>query len=106
MPCRYLQRLNRRYFLKKILFFHYHLYLLSNTGKILWKKNVKEKFLGDVLQVDYFANNKLQLLFVTENYIHVMDRNGNYLKDFPVKIKYILVEIMGNDPKKTSKLRL
>ncbi len=64
-----------------------HLYLLSNTGKILWKKNVKEKFLGDVLQVDYFANNKLQLLFVTENYIHVMDRNGNYLKDFPVKIK-------------------
>ena len=63
------------------------LYLLSNTGRILWKNNVKEKVLGDLRQVDYFANGKLQLLFVTENYIHVIDRNGNYIKDFPVKIK-------------------
>jgi len=64
-----------------------NLYLLSNTGKILWKKNVKEKILGDILQVDYFANGKLQLMFASENYIHLIDRNGNYLKDFPVKIK-------------------
>jgi len=64
-----------------------NLYLLSNTGKIVWKKNVKEKILGDVLQIDYFANGKLQLLFVSENYIHILDRNGNYVKDFPVKIK-------------------
>ncbi len=64
-----------------------NLYLLSNTGKILWKKNVKEKILGEILQVDYFVNGKLQLLFVSENYIHLIDRNGNYLKDFPVKIK-------------------
>jgi len=64
-----------------------NLYLLSNTGKILWKKNVKETILGDILQIDYFANDKLQLVFITENYIHVIDRNGNYLKGFPVKIK-------------------
>lgn len=63
------------------------LYLLSNTGKILWKKNVKEKILGDIQQVDYFNNGKLQLLFATENYIHVIDRNGGYLSEFPVKIR-------------------
>jgi hypothetical protein len=64
-----------------------NLYLLSNTGKILWKKNVREKIMGDILQADYFANGKLQLLFVTENNIHVIDRNGNYIAGFPVKIK-------------------
>ncbi|MGZ3862635.1 MAG: hypothetical protein ACXVPN_14735 [Bacteroidia bacterium] len=63
------------------------LYLLSNTGKILWKKNVQEKILGDILQIDYLANGKLQLLFATENNIHAIDRNGNYLAGFPVKIK-------------------
>jgi hypothetical protein len=64
-----------------------NLYLMSNTGKILWKKNLHEKILGDILQADYFANGKLQLLFVTENSIHVIDRNGNYIPGFPVKIK-------------------
>ncbi|HWY39106.1 MAG TPA: hypothetical protein VNY73_11140, partial [Bacteroidia bacterium] len=64
-----------------------NLYLISNTGKILWKKNLHEKIQGDILQIDYFANGRLQLLFVTENSIHVIDRNGNYIKDFPVKIK-------------------
>jgi len=63
------------------------LYLLSNTGKILWKKNLKEKMLGDPAQVDYFANGKLQMLFASENYIHLVDRNGNYVKDFPIRIK-------------------
>jgi hypothetical protein len=64
-----------------------NLYLLSNTGKILWKKNVHEKITGNILQADYFANGKLQLIFVTENNIHVIDRNGNYITGFPVKIK-------------------
>ncbi|HXB40193.1 MAG TPA: hypothetical protein VNZ49_06595 [Bacteroidia bacterium] len=64
-----------------------NLYLLSNTGKILWKKNIKEKILGEPVQTDYFANGKLQILFASENYIHLIDRNGNYVQDFPIKIK-------------------
>lgn len=64
-----------------------NLYLLSNTGKILWKKNVAETILGQPAQVDFFANGKLQMLFVTQNYIHLVDRNGNYVAGFPVRIK-------------------
>lgn len=63
------------------------LYLLSNTGKILWKKNVREKMLGEPVQIDFFANGKLQMLFTSENFIHLVDRNGNYVEGFPVKIK-------------------
>ena len=64
-----------------------NLYLLSNTGKQLWKKNIGERVLGDPVQIDFFANGKLQMLFVTESSIHLLDRNGNYVDGFPVKIK-------------------
>lgn len=64
-----------------------NLYLVSNTGKILWKKSVKEKLLGEPVQIDYFANGKLQMIFASENYIHLLDRNGNYVQNFPVRIK-------------------
>jgi len=63
-----------------------NLYLISNTGKILWKKNVGEKILGSIHQVDYFDNGKLQLLFNTENKLVVIDRNGSYVSGFPAKI--------------------
>lgn len=63
-----------------------NLYLLSNTGKILWKKNIGQKILSSIQQIDYFDNNKLQLLFNTENQLHVIDRNGNYVTGFPAKL--------------------
>lgn len=66
---------------------HNDLYLLSNTGKPVWKRNVGERILGDPVQIDYFANGKLQMLFVSENLVHLVDRNGNYVEGFPVKIK-------------------
>ncbi len=63
------------------------LYLISNTGKIIWTKQLSEKIMGDIVQVDAFKNNKLQLLFNTHNEICMLDRNGNYMKGFPVKLE-------------------
>ena len=63
-----------------------NIYLLSNTGKLLWKKNIGEKILGTIHQVDYFNNSKLQLLFNTANYLYVIDRNGNNVTGFPAKL--------------------
>ncbi|HXU26458.1 MAG TPA: hypothetical protein VN698_04440 [Bacteroidia bacterium] len=63
-----------------------NLYLISNTGKILWRKNIGQKILGKIQQVDYFDNGKLQLLFNTENQLFVIDRNGNYVTGFPAKL--------------------
>jgi len=63
-----------------------NLYLLSNTGKILWKKNIGENILGEIKQVDYFNNGKLQLIFNTENQLFIIDRNGNNVSGFPIKL--------------------
>lgn len=63
------------------------IYLISNKGKVLWKKPLGEKILGDIHQVDVLKNGKLQILFNTCSKLHLLDRNGNYLANFPLKLK-------------------
>ena len=59
------------------------IYLISNSGKILWKKSIDGSIIGNVHQVDMLKNNKLQMAFVTENKLYIVDRNGNFLKNYP-----------------------
>lgn len=63
-----------------------NMYLISSTGNLLWKKTINETIKSDVFTVDIFKNGKLQLLFNTDNYIHLIDRNGAYVQGFPVKM--------------------
>jgi hypothetical protein len=62
------------------------LYLISSTGNLIWKKKLNETIKSDIYTVDLFKNGKLQMLFNTENYLHLLDRNGNYVQGYPVKL--------------------
>jgi hypothetical protein len=62
------------------------LYLINAKGTILWKKKLNEKISSKIFTVDIFKNNKYQLLFSSENYLHLIDRNGNYVQGYPVKL--------------------
>jgi hypothetical protein len=64
-----------------------NIYLINEAGRILWKKALSEAIIGEVSQVDLFKNRKLQLLFNTRNYLHAIDRNGNNVDGFPVKLQ-------------------
>jgi hypothetical protein len=63
------------------------LYLISGTGKILWKKDLESPIMGNPVQVDAYRNNKLQYLLLTPHYLHLIDRNGKYVEGFPKKLK-------------------
>jgi len=63
-----------------------NLYLLNATGNSLWKKQINEQIASDIFVVDAFRNNKFQVLFNTANYLHLIDRNGNYVEGFPAKL--------------------
>ncbi len=60
------------------------LYLISNNGKILWKKTLNNKIIGEIKEVDILKNGKKQLAFVTKNKLYVLDRNGKPVKPFPI----------------------
>ncbi|RSK42124.1 ribonuclease HII [Mangrovimonas spongiae] len=62
-----------------------NLYLISNKGKVLWKKQLPGAILGKINQIDMYKNGRLQLAFATSNRVHVIDRNGNDVKPFPIK---------------------
>lgn len=62
------------------------LHLLSATGKIIWKKKLNESIQSDIFTIDVFNNGKLQMLFNSRNYLHLIDRNGNYVPPYPVKL--------------------
>ncbi len=62
-----------------------NLYLISNNGKVLWKKQLEGRLLGTVEQIDMYKNGRLQLAFATPNRVYVLDRNGKDVSPFPLK---------------------
>lgn len=66
---------------------NHKIYLINKVGRILWKLQLNEKITSEIYQVDYYKNGKLQLLFSTKSKLHVIDRNGNYVERYPVKLR-------------------
>lgn len=64
-----------------------NVYLISASGKILWKAAIREKITGEIFMIDYYRNGKLQLLFAGSEYLHLIDRNGNYVDKYPVRMR-------------------
>jgi hypothetical protein len=62
-------------------------YLINAAGRVLWKVQLKEKINGTVYMIDYYRNGKYQLLFSGRNYLHLIDRNGNYVERYPVRLR-------------------
>lgn len=60
--------------------------LVNAKGAVLWKKKIGERINSPLFTVDIFRNNKLQILFSSRNYLHLLDRNGNYVEGYPVKL--------------------
>ena len=63
------------------------LYLISPEGKIYWKKDLGSPIFGEVQTVDILKNGRYQLAFATQNEVHVIDRDGNYVNPFPLKFR-------------------
>ena len=62
-------------------------YLINAAGRVLWKVPVRERINGSVYMIDYYKNGKYQILFSGKNYLHLLDRNGNYVDRFPVELR-------------------
>jgi hypothetical protein len=62
-------------------------YLINAAGRVMWKVPLNERINGSIFMIDYFSNGKYQLLFSGRNYLHLLDRNGNYVERYPVKLR-------------------
>jgi hypothetical protein len=71
------------------------LYHFSNAGKVLWQVALDGPIIGEIQQVDFYKNGKLQFFFATSKKLHVVDRLGNYVAPFPVGIKTKEIEFVS-----------
>jgi hypothetical protein len=62
------------------------LYLLKSDGSLLWKRKIDDQIIGDIQCVDYFRNHKYQLFFTTKRSVYLVDRNGDIVDGFPIKL--------------------
>ncbi len=69
--------------------------LQNLSGKVLWKKKLKSQILGEIAQVDLFKNGNLQMAFATLNRLHVLDRNGNAVKPFPLEFNDAITQALA-----------
>jgi len=63
-------------------------YLLNNNGHIEWKKKIEGYIQSPIFEVDALRNRKIQYAFNTSDNIILLDRKGNSMDGFPVKLKY------------------
>lgn len=63
------------------------LYQISNEGEILWGDSIQDVIVSEIHQIDYYKNSKLQYLFATKGKIHLLDRNGDYVANYPINAK-------------------
>jgi len=64
-----------------------NIYIISATGKIIWKQFLGEKILGLTCQIDYYKHNKQQIVFNTAEKLYLIDKKGKAVNGFPVKFK-------------------
>ncbi|QNL22951.1 hypothetical protein HZR84_13710 [Hyphobacterium sp. CCMP332] len=63
------------------------LHLLNKSGIVKWTKQLDGQLLPEsIYQLDYYKNGKLQYCFSDDKNIYLIDRNGNYIEDFPKRI--------------------
>jgi hypothetical protein len=61
------------------------LHLISANGQILWTEELPGPIQGEVYQIDFYKNQKLQYVFATPFQIHILDRNGNGVEKYPLE---------------------
>ncbi len=70
-------------------------YLVNRNGNVIWEKIIDGNIKGEISQIDYFKNRKLQYLFATDSSLYVIDREGELVDGFPVQIGNIEVDFIS-----------
>lgn len=63
-----------------------NIFLINESGKILWERKIGGKILDNINQIDAFKNGKLQYIFNTEDSLYLVDRLGRNVENFPISL--------------------
>lgn len=61
-------------------------YLIDDESKILWSKSLPNEVVSQVYTVDYYKNGQTQLLFNTRTHLYLLDLDGNFMPNYPIRL--------------------
>ncbi len=64
-----------------------HIYLISRSGRLLWKKELPEPIKSEIFHIDFHNKGEGQFAFSTKSAIYIIDRQGAFLDGFPLKLQ-------------------
>ena len=63
------------------------LYLISQSGEVIWKKPLDSKVMSDFRQIDFYSNGELYYIFNTLQSIYILDKKGEVLNRIALAAK-------------------
>lgn len=82
-----------------------NLALIGVNGQKLWNTYVGSAVTSPIGQVDFYKNGKLQYFFTTKNKLHILDRLGNYIENYPIETNFDISEAAIIDYDKSKNYR-
>ncbi|MFA6334530.1 MAG: hypothetical protein WCX48_03120, partial [Bacteroidales bacterium] len=70
---------------------NYKLRLLDKDKKGVWAVPFQTPLRGYVAQVDYFKNQKKQMLFASGNQLYLLDKSGRFVGPYPKKVDSLIM---------------
>lgn len=63
-----------------------NMYLIGSDGKMLWDRKIDSQPIGEIFEIDFYKNRKIQYLFNTTDYIYLIDKKGKDVGSYPKKL--------------------
>lgn len=64
----------------------HQLYLINNSGTVVWHKLLNDSIISSILSLDLYKNGNRQLVFNTATELWVLDLKGEAVANYPIKL--------------------
>jgi hypothetical protein len=61
-------------------------YKISESGTVVWKKNLGERILSEIHPADIYHDGRRQLIFNTDRRLYLINLNGENIGNFPIRL--------------------
>ncbi len=83
-----------------------NLLLIGVNGDVLWSASLGVALKGEIFQIDFYNNNKLQYLLHSDSTLFLVDRNGNPVEGYPIRLNYSIKRVYLIDYDRSKNYRI
>ncbi|MCF6360695.1 MAG: hypothetical protein L3J29_08025 [Cyclobacteriaceae bacterium] len=83
-----------------------NLVLIGANGDVLWSDSLGVALKGEMYQIDFYKNSKLQYLVHSDSTLFLIDRKGNSVEGYPMRFNYAINKVYLIDYDRSKNYRI